>query len=459
VPYSPVNLERALADIEAAGVEVLTGDLDSYGRDETMDLFAAPAAVARPHSTDEVAAVLRICHEHDVPVTPRGGGTGKAGAAVPLGNTLVLTLERMDRIREIDKLNRFAVVQTGVVLQTLHEACEAAGLLYPIDMSSRGSCLIGGNLATNAGGERAVRYGTTRDWVAGIEAVLMDGSVIRAGGKIAKNSAGYSLTQLLVGSEGTLAVITEATLRLVPRPPFRRALLAPFDSLDKAAEAAIEMEASGLRPGAVELIERAAAQLAESMLGQKLPHADAAALLLVEMEAFSESAAQAEAEQAAQLLLDAGADDVEFAPREKVWAVRHGLADAVKSLPAYTAVDTSVPRGSMPELIRAAHAAAKKENVEVVCFGHAGDGNIHVDFLKRDAADENWAARAQAAVKLVLQATVRLGGSITGEHGVGLLRRDDLGLQYDPATIEAMKALKKAWDTKGLLNPGKIWVS
>jgi FAD/FMN-containing dehydrogenase len=271
--------------------------------------------------------------------------------------------------------------------------------------------------------------------------------------------AGYPLHHLLCGSEGTLAVLTEVTLRLAPLPPHRKTLLAAFASLDRAAAAALEVEKSGFRPSAIELVERAAAALAEEMLGDALPHAGAAALLLVEVEGFREAATQEEAEAVGGILLDAGAEEVDLAPREKVWGVRHAVAEAIKRLPAYSAVDAVVPRRSMPDLIRRAHSIATRHGIEVVCFGHAGDGNIHIDFLRRDAADPNWEGAIGPAIRDVLEATVRLGGSITAEHGVGLLRRDDLSLQFDEATIDAMRALKKAWDPKGLLNPGKIWSS
>jgi glycolate oxidase len=411
----------------------------------------------RPRSTPDVVEVLRVASEEAIPVTPRGGGTGKAGGCIPVRGGIVLSLDRMNKIREIDVANRFAVVEAGVVLWTLHEECARHGLLYPVDMSSGGSCLLGGNVACDAGGERAVKYGTTRAQVAGVEAVLMDGTIVRSGGKLSKNVAGYPLHHLLTGSEGTLAVVTEATLRLVPLPPFRRTLLAAFDSLDRAARAALEIERSGLAPAAIELVERAAAALGEEMLGQKLPHSGAAALLLVEVDGFREAETDAQIEEAGEALLAAGAGDVELAPREKVWGVRHAVAEAIKRLPAYSAVDTVVPRSRMPELIRRAHAIAAAHDVEVVCFGHAGDGNIHVDFIRRDAADPAWTTGIGPAVRAVLEATVELGGSITAEHGVGLLRRGDLRLQFDEGTIEAMRALKRAWDPKGLLNPGKIW--
>jgi glycolate oxidase len=451
------DLASIADDLAALDIDVLTDNLEGYGRDETMDLYAPPGIVVRPTSTPEVVEVLRLAAREKIPVTPRGGGTGKAGAAIPVEGGIVLSLERMDRIKEIDVANRYAVVEPGVVLQTLNEQCAEHGLLYPVDMSSAGSCLIGGNLACNAGGERAVKYGVTRAQVTGAEAVLMGGKVIRTGGKLAKNSAGYALHHLLVGSEGTLGVITEATLRLQPRPPYSRTLLAVFDSLDRAAEAALAVEASGHRPSAIEFIERAAAALAEEMLNQKLPHGDAAALLLVEIEAFSENAAQEMIEGVGEALLEAGAEDVELAKREKVWGVRHCVAEAIKAQPAYSAVDAVVPRRSMPELIRKAHAAAEKNGVDVVCFGHAGDGNIHVDFIKRDENDERWETGIGPAIRSVLEATVGLGGSITGEHGVGLLRRDDMPLQYEDETLDAMRALKSAWDPDSLLNPGKIW--
>jgi len=452
-----MDLTGIAEDLRALEIDVLTEGLEPYGRDETMDLYSEPGIVVRPSSTPEVAEVLRLAERENVPVTPRGGGTGKAGNAIPLAGGIVLSLERMNRIKEIDASNRYAVVEPGVILANLHAACEEAGLLYPIDMSSSGSCMLGGNLACNAGGERAVKYGTTRAQVTGIEAVLIDGRVIRCGGKLAKNSAGYALHHLLVGSEGTLAVITEATLRLQPLPPFRRTLLAAFDSLDRAADAALAVEGSGHAPSAVEFIERPAAKLAEEMLGQSLPHGDAAALLLVEIEAFTDARAQDAIEGVGEALLEAGARDVELAKREKVWGVRHCVAEAIKRQPAYSAVDAVVPRRLMPELIRRAHSIAESHGLMVVCFGHAGDGNIHVDFIKRDRNDADWDRGIGPAIRGVLEATVALGGSISGEHGVGMLRRDDMPLQFDAATIEAMRALKTAWDPKGLLNPGKIW--
>ena len=301
-----MDLSGIADHLEGLGIEVMREDFAAYGHDETMDLHSDPDLVVRPRSTAEVAEVLRVAEAENVPVTPRGGGTGKAGSAIPVAGGIVLSLERMNRILEIDKRNRYAVVETGVILWDLHTACAEEGLLFPLDMSSGGSCMIGGNLARDAGGEKAVRYGTTRAQVTGCEAVLMGGKVIRVGGKLAKNVAGYALHHLLVGSEGTLGVITEATLRLVPLPPYRRTLLAAFDTLDAAAEAALEIESSGFAPAAIELVERPAAALAEEMLGEKLPHGDAAALLLVEIESFSDERAQNEIEEIGGALFEAG---------------------------------------------------------------------------------------------------------------------------------------------------------
>ena len=450
------RIPEAVERLRGEGIDVLVEDLEAYGRDETEDYFETPGLVARPRSTAEVAAVLRTADALDLPVTPRGGGTGKAAAAIPAPHGMVLALGRLNRIREIDVQNRFAVVEPGVVLQDLHEACAEHGLWYPVDMSSRGSCMIGGNLATNAGGERAVKYGVTRDQVRGVEAVLMGGSVIRTGGKTSKNSAGYALHHLLVGSEGTLGVITEATLRLLTLPPYRKALLAPFESLERAADAALAVEAAGVNPSALELIERSAAALSEEMLNERLPHADAAALLLVEVEGFHEGRTEENRDRAAEILLQNGAEDVMVAPRERVWRVRHAIAEAVKQLPAYTSVDACVPRSCMPRLVHEAHKIAVQNGLEVICFGHAGDGNIHTDFIRRRREDDSWDRNVKSAVRDYLRVVVAFGGTITGEHGLGLLRRDDLPLQLDASTIEAMRALKNAWDPKGLLNPGKI---
>jgi len=451
-----MDLAAVAEHLRALDIDVVTDDLEPYGRDETMDLFSAAGIVVRPRNTPEVQEILRVASRESIPVTPRGGGTGKAGGCIPVDGGIVLSVERMNRIKEIDANNRYAVVEPGVILSNLHEECAKHDLLYPIDMSSAGSCLMAGNVACDAGGERAVKYGTTRAQVTGAEAVLMDGTVIRTGGKLAKDVAGYALHHLLTGSEGTLAVLTEITLRLAPLPPYRRTLLAAFDSLDDAAEAALRVEATGYRPSAIELIERAAVQLAQEMIGASIPHADSAALLLVEVEAFREDDADTQIEGVAEALLEAGAEDVVLAKREEVWGVRHSVAEAIKTLPAYSAIDSVVPRRLMPELVRAAHTIGDKHGIEVACFGHAGDGNIHIDFIRRDANDPAWDAGIKPAVHAVLAKCVSLGGSITAEHGVGILRREDMPLQFDEGTLEAMRALKRAWDPQGLLNPGKV---
>jgi len=451
-----MDLAAVAEHLRALDIDVLTDDLEPYGRDETMDLFSPAGIVARPRSTPEVQEILRLAHAEGIPVTPRGGGTGKAGGCIPVEGGIVLSVEKMNRIREIDALDRYAVVEPGVILWNLHEEAAKHDLWYPVDMSSGGSCLLGGNVACDAGGERAVKYGTTRAQVTGVEAVLMDGTVLRCGGKLAKNVAGYPLHHLLVGSEGTLAVITEITLKLVPLPPYRRTLLAAFDSLDTACEAALAVEASGHRPSAIELVEQAAVQLAQEMAGEKLPHADAAALLLVEVEAFSDDDADQQIEGVAGALFEAGAEEVDLAKREQVWGVRHAVAEAIKALPGYSAVDAVVPRRRMPDLVRSAHAIADDLGLEVVCFGHAGDGNIHVDFIRREEESARWNASIGEAIRRVLEVTVQHGGSITAEHGVGILRRKDMPMQFDEGTLDAMRALKRAWDPKGLLNPGKV---
>ncbi|MHC4938386.1 MAG: FAD-binding oxidoreductase [Planctomycetota bacterium] len=451
-----MDLAAVAEHLQSLDIEVLTEDLEPYGRDETMDLYSPAGIVVRPRSTPEVQEILRLATREKIPVTPRGGGTGKAGGCIPVEGGIVLSVERMDRVKEIDPLDRYAVVEPGVILWNLHEEAAGHDLWYPVDMSSGGSCLIGGTVACDAGGERAVKYGTTRAQVTGVEAVLMDGTVIRSGGKLAKNVAGYPLHHLLIGSEGTLAVITEITLRLVPLPPYRRTLLAAFDSLDIACEAALAVDGSGFRPSAIELVEQAAVQLAQEMAGEKLPHADAAALLLIEVEAFSDDDAQRQIEGVAEALFEAGCEEVDLAKREQVWGVRHSVAEAIKALPGYSAVDAVVPRRRMPELVRSAHVIADDLGLEVVCFGHAGDGNIHIDFVRRSADDANWDAQIGNAIRRVLAVTVENGGSITAEHGVGILRRNDMPLQFDEGTLEAMRALKRAWDPQGLLNPGKV---
>lgn len=459
-PVTPALLDRLRAAVGPAFVLTDPERRLAYASDETEDLVYLPEAVVRPGSTAEVSAVLRACDEAGVPVTPRGAGSGLSGGALPVFGGVVLALERMDRILELDLDNRMAVVQPGVITGTLHARALEHGLCYPPDPASSAYCHIGGNLAENAGGPHGVKYGFTKDYVLALEAVRMDGGVLRTGGRCRKDVAGFHLAGLLVGSEGTLAVITEATLRLIPAPTARRLLVAPFDSLEAAAQGMVAVYRSAVTPSALEIVEQSAIRASAEHLGRRVPGQDAAALLLVECDGHEAGAVERDAAALGEVLLAAGAADVLLADspaREKeLWAVRKAIGEAVRALGPYVECDTSVPPSRVPELLAGVRAVAERHGVRQIAYGHAGDGNIHVNVLCGDGDRERRERVLRPAIEAIFEVAVRLGGSITGEHGVGMAMSRHLPLCRDPVYLDTLRALKRAFDPRGLLNPGKV---
>jgi glycolate oxidase len=408
-------------------------DLSAYAKDWTRDLVHVPAAVVKPGSTAEIARLLAFCHERRIPVTPQGGRTGMSGGALAVHGGVALSLERLDRIREIDTANFVAVAEAGVVTQTLQEAVEAAGLYYPPDPSSRGSCLIGGNVAENAGGPHAAKYGVTGRWVMGLEAVFADGRVTQTGGKTRKDVAGYDLTALLVGSEGTLAVVTAAWLRLTTRPAAWATLLAPFGSLEAAAGAVLEVHRRGLLPSACEMIDRPSVEIASRKKGVGVPFPGAEARLLLDFDGASEDEVERDVTRAGEILLENGALDVALATdeakRRTLWDVRRGIADAIHDLGVSVEIDVAVPRSELAALVRGVRRIAGAASLHPFCYGHAADGNVHVRLLREghEAAGET---AFDAAVNGIYGEAVRLGGTITGEHGVGLTLKELLPMRH-----------------------------
>jgi glycolate oxidase len=437
-----------------------TDSLDARSADATEDLRARPELVVRPRSEGEVAALLAAARELRFPVTPQGALTGLSGGALAVAGGVALDLTAMNRILEIDRENLFAVVEPGCVTETLQNEVEAAGLFYPPDPSSRGSCTIGGNIAENAGGPRAAKYGTTGRYVSGLRVVLPGGSVLPLGGKNRKDVAGYDLLSLFVGSEGTLGVVTQATLRLLPLPTERRLLWASFAREEQALAAVAKLYAGGPEPSACEFMERRAAEVAAEQLSLALP-ADSDAHLFVEVDGFEPRAVSADAERIGQMLLEAGALDVRVAMTEReirdFWRLRRAVGEAVKRLGPYAEEDCAVPRAQMPELLRAVREVAQRRGLTAICYGHAADGNIHVNVVQPPGERERWLAERDAAVEEIFRAVVSLGGTITGEHGVGLTQRQYLGLRHPPEVVAAMRAVKEIFDPEGILNPGKIF--
>ena len=433
-------------------------DRESYRRDETAHHEPGlPLAVAFPTTTAEVSAILGLATEHRTPVVPRGEGTGLSGGAAGVEGALTLVMNRMNRVLEIDRDNLVAVVQPGVLNADLKAAVAAEGLFYAPDPASYEICSIGGNIGTNAGGLCCVKYGVTRDAVLSLEIVMADGRVIRTGGRNVKDVAGYSLTHLVVGSQGTLAIVTEATLRLRPAPPPRQTMLAFFPTITAAGDAVAAMTRAGVEPCTLELMDRVTIAAVDDWHSLGLDRA-AAALLLIESDAPG-AAAGLELNLAEGCCTDAGATSVTRAtePMEADWLreVRRKAYRAMERLGVARMEDVGAPRSRLPELLAAIERVAAAHQVRCGTFGHAGDGNMHPTFVW-ERGDVDAEERAQAACEELYRAAIALGGTVTGEHGIGAARRPFLEEQVGADAVAVMRAIKAALDPLGILNPGKV---
>jgi glycolate oxidase len=453
----------ALREIADQG-NVLVGkeDLEPYAHDEVVGLRAEPEVAVRVTSGAQVSEILKLAQRERVPVTPRGAGYGLSGGAVPTRGGIVLSLEKMNRILEIDEENLMVTVEPGVIVGDLHRAVEDQGLFYPPDPASLDSCTIGGNIAEGAGGPRAVKYGVTKDYVCGLEAVLPSGEIIKCGGKLVKNVTGYSLIQLLIGSEGTLAVVTKIILRLIPKPKVQVDLLVPYDDFQRAADTVSDIIAHRIIPTTMEFMERDSILAVERLLEKEVPHDDAAAHLLIQLDGNRQEAVDEDAEIVGQLCLEHGARDV-FVARDtqtsdRLWEARRMIIDALNhESPVNHMEDVVVPRAEIPSLLKAIKETAGRRSVRIVCFGHAGDGNVHVNVLKDDIDNMLWQELVPEVQQEIYELALSLGGTITAEHGIGATRREYLPLALDEAQIEVMRRIREAFDPHRILNPGKIF--
>lgn len=444
---------------------VLTDEaqLTQYGHDETEKLLFLPQVVVRPRSLQEVSSIMLLCNKEKIPVTPRGAGTGLSGGALPhLGGVLIST-DRMNEIIKIDEDNLQVITEPGVITQVLQDAVKERGLFYPPDPSSKGSCFIGGNIAENSGGPKAVKYGVVKDYVLNLEVVLPTGDIIWTGSNVLKSSTGYNLTQLMVGSEGTLGIVTKIVLKLIPHPKHDLLMLVPFTSLEKASEAVSAIFRAGFTPSALELVEIDALKI----VSKYIPNAaiqlteDTAAHLIIEVDGNHLDTLRNEMEAIAELLLQFDCGEIYFAEdamqKDVLWSMRRKVAEYVK-LEGYTIEeDTVVPRAALPALIKGLKQLGKKLDFKVVCYGHAGDGNLHVRIYKEGIPNSHEHPVMTAILRELFALVASLGGTISGEHGVGLIQKPYLDIVIDPTRMSLMRAIKKAFDPNNILNAGKIF--
>jgi glycolate oxidase len=459
---SPATIE-SLVQIVGEGNVLFNGEaIEPYAHDETVGLRAQPDVVVRVLSAMQVSAVLRLAQQEQIPVTPRGAGYGLSGGAVPVQGGIVLSTERMDRILEIDAKNLMVTVEPGVITGEIHRAVEAEGLFYPPDPASLDSCTIGGNIAEGAGGPRAVKYGTTKDYVCGLEVVLPSGEILNMGGKLVKNATGYSLIQLLIGSEGTLAIVTKIILRLLPLPKVQVDLLVPFDDFQAAADTVADIIAHRILPTTIEFMEQDSILAVERLLKKQVPFNDAAAHLLIQLDGNLQEAVDAEMEVVGDLCLEHGARDLLVAKdrptRDRLWEARRMIIDSLNhESPVNHMEDVVVPRAEIHRLLKGIKEIARRHEVRIINFGHAGDGNVHVNVLADDLPQERWEALVPVVTEEIYRLALSLGGTITGEHGIGATRRGYLSLALDEVQIGLMRQIREVFDPRHVLNPGKVF--
>jgi len=438
--------------------------LEVYSHDEVKGekYKHMPEAVVFAESTEQISKVMAFANQHLIPVTPRGAGTGLSGGAVPIKGGIVLSLERMNRIVELDEETLTITVEPGVITDEIQKMAAASGLLYAGDPCSSDASFIGGNLAENAGGNKVVKYGPTGDHVMGIEVVLPDGTVDFFGGKLVKNVTGYDFINLMVGSEGTLGIITKIILKLIPLPEFTVDLLVPFKTVEEAIAFVpkIMIEAHTI-PASLEFMDNASLRLAERFLNNELPYSDSAAHLIIGIEGNGREQVADEYEKIGQMCFKYGAQEVFVADnrntREKIWKARKSIAEAISAFyPDFCMEDVVVPINKIPQLMSFVNELSQREHIETVNFGHAGDGNMHVTFLSAEKTGKVWNDKVEANLKQLYKRVLELGGTLSGEHGIGIKRMPYLPMALSQSQISLIKRVKRAFDPNDILNPGKI---
>ncbi|MBT6808076.1 MAG: FAD-binding protein [Flavobacteriales bacterium] len=433
-----------------------------YSHDETEDLSFLPEVVVKPNTTKEISEIMIYCNSNNIPVTPCGARTGLSGGSLPVESGVVLSLEKLNKIIEIDERNLQSTVEPGVINEVFQNAVKEKGLFYPPDPASKGSCMLGGNIAENSGGPKALKYGVTKDYVLNLEVVLPTGEIIWTGANVLKNSTGYNLTQLIVGSEGTLGIVSKIVFRLIPLPTKDITMLVPFNSAEKACEAVSAVFRAGITPSALEFIERDAidwtmnyTDVSVAVLPETKAH------LLIEVDGNNMDVLYSDCEKIADVMGKFDCGDILIADsnseKENLWKLRRSIGEAVKSNSVYKEQDTVVPRAELAKLLKGVKEIGNKYGFKSVCYGHAGDGNLHVNIIKGDMTDNNWKNELPNGNREIFHLTKDLGGTISGEHGIGLVQKYFLDIVFSDKEIDLQKGIKKLFDPNNILNPGKIF--
>ena len=439
-------------------------NLKSYGHDETENLNFPPEVLLKPLNTQEVAEVMNLAFLNNIPVTPIGARTGLSGGSLCVHGGIGLSMERFNKILKIDLDNLQIKVQPGVITQTLQEEVSKEGLYYAPDPASRGSCFIGGNIAENSGGPRAVKYGVTKDFVLNLEVVLPDGKIVNTGADTLKNSTGYNLTQLMVGSEGTLGIVTQATLKLLPLPKYNKLILVPFSSSIDACSAVASIFKSGVIPSALEFMDRRAVDFTIKYIDEaQLEMSNSTkALLLIEVDGNNPDYLMDEMEKILNVVEAHNCEEnilfaEDEAQKEQLWFIRRRIGEAVKVNSIYKEEDTVVPRYKLPDLLSGVKKIGDKYGFESICYGHAGDGNLHVNIIKGNLSEIQWKEELPKAIREIFKLTVSLGGTISGEHGIGWVQKSYMDIAFNDVELKLMSNIKKVFDPKNIMNPSKIF--
>ncbi len=464
--------QSTLSEFEAIlGKENVLADAENcqaYSHDETEDYSFLPDVVLKPRTAEEISRIMKLCNNHVIPVTARGAGTGLSGGALPVQKGVSLSMERFNKILSIDELNLQATVEPGVITEVFQNAVKEKNLFYPPDPASKGSCFIGGNVAENSGGPKAVKYGVTRDYVLNLEVVLPSGEIIWTGANVLKNSTGYNLTQLMCGSEGTLGIITKIVFKLRGLPQKNVLLLIPFVTNEEACRGIAAIFTASIQPSGMEFFEREAAlktidyveKIYASKVTTPFPE-NMDAYLLCELDGNDEEVLMRDAERVMNVMEKFQCGEILFAEtnaqKEELWKIRKNISPAVNAYSLTKSEDVVVPRANLPKLITGIKEIGKHYGFNSVCFGHLGDGNLHVNVLKEKISDEDWNTKIVEGIGEIFKLTISLGGTLSGEHGIGLAKRPYMPIAMKEINLELMRGIKKVFDPNGILNPGKIF--